>query len=112
MKARIVLASLIVLYLLAACVSFPAAYPAPALPTPTPVPATDVIDGWQTYTNPLGFSISYPATWSQEELPQQAGETIHTVTLQGAEGEVDLQWGVGFGGACPQGYHDGQGGGG
>ena len=26
------------------------------------------------------------------------------MTLQGAEGVVDLQWGVGFGGACPQGY--------
>ena len=53
------------------------------------MPATED-DGWQTYTNPLGFSIRYPATWSQEELPQQAGETIHTVTLQGAEGMVDL----------------------
>ena len=104
MKARIVLASLIVLFLLAACVSFPAAYPAPASPAPTTAPATAGTDGWQTYGNPLGFSIHYPATWSQEELPQQAGETIHTVTLQGAEGVVDLQWGVGFGGACPQGY--------
>ncbi len=43
-------------------------------------------------------------TWSQEELPQQAGDTYQTVVVQGAEGEVDLHWGVGFGGACPQGY--------
>ena len=74
------------------------------LPHLTAEPAADTIDAWQTYANPAGFSIRYPATWSQEELPQQAGETIHTVTLQGAEGEVDLHWGVGFGGACPQGY--------
>ena len=104
MKARIVLASLIVLFLLAACVSFPAAHPAPMLPAPTAAPATDVTDGWQTYTNPLGFSIRYPAGWNQSELPQQTGDTIHTVMLQGAEGAVDLHWGVGFGGACPQGY--------
>ena len=104
MKARIVLAFLIVLFLLAACVSFPSAYPAPAFPTPTPVPATDVTDGWQTYANPLGFSIRYPTAWSQEGVPQQAGDTYQTVTLQGTDGEVDLHWGVGFGGACPQGY--------
>ena len=61
-------------------------------------------DGWQTYTNPLGFSIRYPAAWSQEGVPQQAGDTYQTVTLQGTDGEVDLHWGVGFGGACPQGY--------
>ena len=66
------------------------------------VPA--VPDGWQTYTNPLGFSIRYPANWSQLELPQQTGETIHTAALQGPEGEIDLHWGIGFGGACPQGY--------
>ena len=78
MKARIVLASLIVLFLLAACVSFPAAYPAPAFPTPTPVPAADMIDGWQTYANPLGFSIRYPATWSQEGAP--AASRRHATT--------------------------------
>ena len=66
--------------------------------------APAVPDGWQTYTNPLGFSIRYPANWSQRELPQQTGETIHTVALQGPEGEIDLHWGIGFGGACPQGY--------
>ena len=82
-----------------ACVAFPVATPAPAA-----LPATDMPADWQTYANPLGFSIRYPATWSQEELPEQAGETIHTVALHGAEGEVDLHWGVGFGGACPQGY--------
>ena len=104
MKAHIVLASLIFLYLLAACASFPAALPAPMPPAPTAAPATDATNSWQSYSNPLGFSIRYPAAWNQSELPQQTGDTIHTVMLQGVEGAVDLHWGVGFGGACPQGY--------
>ena len=66
--------------------------------------APAVPDGWQTYTNPLGFSIRYPANWSQLELPQQTAETIHTAALQGPEGEIALHWGIGFGGACPQRY--------
>ena len=104
MKTHVVLACLVVLFLIAGCVSSPAIPPAPPTSAPAAVPAADTTDAWQTYANPAGFSIRYPATWSQEELPQQAGETIHTVTLQGAEGVVDLQWGVGFGGACPQGF--------
>ena len=100
MKPRTVFASLIVLFLMTACAPFPV-----AIPAPTAVPAPVAQDGWQTYTNPLGFSIRYfAATWNQEELPQQAGETFQTVVVQGPEGEVDLHWGVGFGGACPQGY--------
>lgn len=95
MKARFVCALSILLFLAAACV------PSPALP---PMPAPAATDGWQTYANPLGFSIRYPATWTRQELPQQAGDTIHTVSLQGAEGGVNLHWGAGFGGACPQGY--------
>ena len=61
-------------------------------------------DDWQSYANPAGFSIRYPATWSQQELPQQTGQPFSTVTLQGTEGVVNLNWGVGFGGACPEGY--------
>ncbi len=99
MRPRIVFASLIVLFLITACAPVPGTPPAP-----TAVPAPVGQDGWQTYTNPLGFSIGYPATWSQEEVPQQAGETFQTVVVQGPEGEVDLHWGIGFGGACPQGY--------
>ncbi len=100
MKPRVVFASIIVLFLITACAPVPEVPPAP-----TAVPAPVAQNGWQTYTNPLGFSIRYfAATWSQEELPQQAGETFQTVVVQGPEGEVDLHWGVGFGGACPQGY--------
>ena len=35
---------------------------------------------------------------------QKAGDTYETVSLKETEGGVDLHWGVGFGGACPQGY--------
>ena len=78
MKPRIVFASLIVLFLMTACVPFPVA----TAPRPTAVPAPVAQDGWQTYTNPLGFSIRYSAaTWNQEELPQQAGETFQTVVV-------------------------------
>jgi hypothetical protein len=59
---------------------------------------------WQTYTNPAGFSIQYPGTWTQQHLPDPGDGTIHADKLQGTEGYVELQWGVGFGGACPQGY--------
>ena len=88
MKMRAVFTLCVGLFLAAACMPVPAA----------------VSDNWQTYSNPQGFSIRYPATWSQEELPQQAGETFQTVSLKGSEGGVNLHWGVGFGGACPQGY--------
>jgi hypothetical protein len=90
MKTRIVFTLSICLLLAAAC-------------TPAATP-TAAVDSWQTYSNPAGFSIRYPATWTKEEVPQQAGETIQTVSLKGPEGGVDLHWGVGFGGACPQGY--------
>ena len=75
-----------------------------APPAPTAVPASGTPANWQTYTNPAGFSIQYPGTWTQQPLPDQYNGTLHTVSLQGTEGHVDLQWGAGFGGACPQGY--------
>ena len=91
MKTRIVFTLTICLLLAAACT--PAA-------TPTPAASGNL----QTYSNPAGFSIQYPATWTKEEVPQKAGDTFQTVSLKGTEGGVDLHWGVGFGGACPQGY--------
>ena len=93
MKMRIVVTLSICLFLAAACAPAPAATPTGA-----------ASDSWQTYSNPAGFSIRYPAAWSKEEVPQKAGDTFQTVSLKGTEGGVDLHWGVGFGGACPQGY--------
>ena len=93
MKTRIVFTLSICLLLAAVCA-----------PAPTATPATTGTDSWQTYSNPAGFSIRYPANWSKDEVPQKAGDTFRTVSLKGTEGGVDLNWGVGFGGACPQGY--------
>ncbi len=92
MRTHIVFTLSICLLLAAACAPAPAATPAAA------------VDSWQTYSNPAGFTIHYPGTWSKEEIPQKAGDTYQTVSLKGTEGGVDLHWGVGFGGACPQGY--------
>lgn len=116
MKKRIIFMLSIVLCLTVACSPVPVApaptvAPAPgatpnstAVPVPTAALGSSVPDNWQTYLNPLGFSIRYPSNWKQQTVPEQSGETIHTVTLLGPEGNVDLHWGVGFGGACPQGY--------
>jgi hypothetical protein len=92
MKTRIVFTLSICLLLAAACAPAPAATPTAAGP-----------DSWQIYSNPAGFSIRYPATWTKEEVPQKTGDTFQTVSLKGTEGGVDLHWGV-LGGACPQGY--------
>ena len=93
MKTRIVFTLSICLFLAAACA-----------PAPTATPTAAASDSWQTYSNPAGFSIQYPGTWTQQQLPDQYEGKMHTVSLQGTEGHVDLQWGAGFGGACPQGY--------
>jgi hypothetical protein len=52
----------------------------------------------------VGFSIRYPADWQEQDLPDEVAGTRHHIVLKGPEGEVDLQWGTGFGGACPDGY--------
>jgi hypothetical protein len=72
---------------------------AAAAPAAAPAP-----QGWLTLANPLGFSIAYPPAWTAQQLPAQADNTLFTSALQGTEGEVELQWGMGFGGACPEGY--------
>ncbi|MEM7128037.1 MAG: hypothetical protein AAF702_17005 [Chloroflexota bacterium] len=57
---------------------------------------------WQTYANPEGFIISYPPHW-QQAITSEANAPMQQVTLSGPEGFVELSWGVGFGGACPEG---------
>jgi hypothetical protein len=56
---------------------------------------------WQTYTNSeAGFSIRYPSAWKSEALPDQNNGALHGLALTGAEGGVELYWGVGLGGGC------------
>lgn len=67
----------------------------------TIAPASGAATDWQTYSNPqAGFSIRYPSTWKFEVLPDQNSGALHTVSLSGAEGGVELFWGVGLGGGC------------
>jgi hypothetical protein len=71
----------------------------------TQAPSSEVEASWKTYRNAeVGFSIRYPADWQEQDLPDEVAGTRHHIVLKGPEGEVDLQWGTGFGGACPDGY--------
>ena len=90
-----------------------ACYPAPATPqasssapvaSPAVATAASNEPAWPTFTNPeAGFSITTPPTWSQQTLPDQNEGAIHGMSFTGAEGGVEVYWGVGFGGVCPAG---------
>jgi len=99
---------LIFVMVLASCSSF-AQNPQSPSPAPTvsatQAPASDVDASWKTYTNAeVGFSIQYPASWQEQDLPDENDGQLHRIALQGPEGGVELVWGVGLGGACPEGY--------
>ena len=71
---------------------------APAVPLVKPNPASS--ENWQTYTSEKGyFSVQYPSQWTaQEHL--NADQPSKWVTFSGDEGNVTVNWGSGFGGAC------------
>ena len=70
----------------------------------TQAPSTGIEATWKTYTNAeVDFSIQYPSNWQEETLPSE-NPNMHNIDLKGPEGEVELEWGTGFGGACPGGY--------
>jgi len=98
---------LILVMVLASCSSFAQNTQSPS-PTPavtaTQTPSSAVDASWKTYTNAeVGFSIQYPSYWQEETLPSD-NPGMHNIDLKGTEGEVELEWGIGFGGACPGGY--------
>ena len=96
MKIRY-LVSLLGLFLIVTTACATPVSTAPASTAPTSGAATD----WQTYSNAeAGFSIQYPSTWKFEVLPDQNSGALHGVSLSGAEGGVELYWGVGLGGGC------------
>ncbi len=99
---------LILVLVLASCSSF-AQNTQPPSPTltvsATQTPSSEVDGAWKTYTNAeVGFSIQFPANWQEQDLPDENDGQMHGIALQGAEGGVELKWGTGFGGACPEGY--------
>ena len=60
---------------------------------------------WKKYSNEqVGFSIQYPSYWKEEDLPDENQGQRHHIALKGPEGGVELIWGIGLGGACPEGY--------
>jgi len=82
-----------------------------ATPTPSKVDSLNQADSpgieptWKKYTNTqVGFSIQYPSYWQEQDLPDENEGQIHHIALKGPEGGVELIWGTGIGGACPEGY--------
>jgi hypothetical protein len=105
MKRRSVtmIALSLVALLLGACVPVPTPSPA-AVASPAAGPSPLPVGGWNYYTDAeAGFSIEVPPIWSRRALPEQSGGAIHGMIFTGAEGGVEVYWGVGFGGACPTG---------
>jgi hypothetical protein len=99
---------LIFVLVLTSCNSFAQDIQSPS-PTPrvspTQAPSTEVDASWETYTNiDVGFSIKYPANWQEEDLPDENAGQMHRIAVKGPEGGIELAWGIGFGGACPDGY--------
>ena len=89
------------LIFMVACVSSPTAVP-PTKIAPTTAPATTAM---QTYRNDeAGFQIQYPSAWKLTNLPDENNGLMKGVQIQGTEGGIEIQWGTGFGGACPEGY--------
>ena len=71
----------------------------------TQAPSSETEASWKTYTNSeVGFSIQYPADWQEQDLPDENEGQRHHIALQGPEGGIELVWGTGLGGACPEGY--------
>lgn len=71
----------------------------------TQVSSSGIDSTWKTYANEqIGFRIQYPANWQEQDLPDENDGQRHHIALQGPEGGVELIWGTGLGGACPEGY--------
>jgi dipeptidyl-peptidase-4 len=89
---------------LSRCFAAPAPTAPPAAAPPAAAPPAETAAAWQTYTDTeAGFSIQYPSTWTSEPLPDQNDAALHGTAFTGPEGGVEVYWGAGFGGACPEG---------
>lgn len=99
---------------LAACNSLagnPQSLPTSVMPSPgielssTQTPSSSIDSTWKEYANTeVGFSIRYPANWQEQGLPDENDGQRHHIALQGVEGGIELIWGTGLGGTCPDGY--------
>jgi predicted small secreted protein len=84
----------------------PSSMPSPSTTaSSTQAPSSGIDATWKTYSNAkVGFSILYPSNWQVQDLPDEVAGTRHHIVFNGPEGGVELLWGTGFGGACPEGY--------
>lgn len=84
----------------------PSVTPSPSVVhSSTQTPSSSIDSTWKKYTNAqVGFSIQYPSYWQEENLPDENQGQMHHIALKGTEGGVELIWGTGLGGACPEGY--------
>lgn len=114
MKTHLAIVMLAGVFLVTSCGAPPrgtsAATPAEK-PSPSPAalqgegPTQSPESAWQAYTNAeAGFGIRYPSTWQMEALPDDNAGQLHRVLFRGPEGGLQLEWGTGVGGACPEGY--------
>jgi hypothetical protein len=114
MKTHVVVVMLAGMFLVTSCGASPrrisAATPAE---NPSSSPAATQGEGptqssepaWQVYTNAeAGFGLRYPSTWQMEAMPDENAGQLHRILLSGPEGGLQLEWGTGVGGACPEGY--------
>ena len=87
-------------------VTSPSTTPSPrAIDSSNQAQSSGIEPTWEKYTNAqVGFSIQFPANWQEEDLPDENQGQRHHITLKGPEGGVELIWGTGLGGACPEGY--------
>ena len=73
--------------------------------SPKQTPSSGIDPTWRKYTNEqVGFTIQYPSYWQEQDLPDESQGQMHHIVLKGPEGGVELIWGTGVGGACPEGY--------
>lgn len=101
MKKYVMLMFVLALFGLVGCASEPQAE-ANSL---TEVKAAETV--WQQYEDPKGgFTLQYPSHWQMEDLPDDNGGLLRRFAIRGSEGEITIHWGVGLGGACPEGYKD------
>lgn len=101
-KTRPFIVALVGMLLVTSCGTSP---PRASNAAPGQGSSPDPADAWQAYTNAeAGFKIRYPASWHAEAMPDENAGLLHRVSFTGPEGGVELMWGTGIGGACPEGY--------
>lgn len=114
MKTHVVPVMLAGMFLVTSCGALPRRTSA-ATPTEKPSTSSEAtqVEGptqssepaWQVYTNAeAGFGIRYPSTWLMEAMPDENAGQLHRILFSGPEGGLQLEWGTGVGGACPEGY--------